>query len=268
MIKLIASDVDGTLLHEGGSDLNPYLFEIIRKLKAHGIRFAVASGRQYESIRKVFLPVLNDIFVIADNGGYIYEKDQLLTSNLMGPEEWHKIREYLKTVPDTYIMLSSLEGTYTDCRHQEFLDLLEHGYGVKMTFVDDLTELDIKISKVAVYTSFGDPMKMAEESRKLFGKEVNVFASGSKWMDFISVNSNKACGLKWLQNHLGVLPEQTMAFGDNNNDVEMLRCASESYAVAGAKEEAKQAAKYVMQEGVADDGVVHVLERFLEQMEK
>ena len=50
MIKLIASDLDGTLLKEGTMDINPEIYDIIRKLKAKGIVFAAVSGREYDSI--------------------------------------------------------------------------------------------------------------------------------------------------------------------------------------------------------------------------
>ena len=63
MIKLIASDLDGTLLKEGTMDINPEIYDIIRKLKAKGIVFAAVSGREYDSIERVFAPVKDDIYL-------------------------------------------------------------------------------------------------------------------------------------------------------------------------------------------------------------
>ena len=65
MIKLIASDIDGTILPEGTDLVNPELYDVIRALKKKGIRFAAASGRQYESMHHVFAPVEEDIYFIA-----------------------------------------------------------------------------------------------------------------------------------------------------------------------------------------------------------
>ena len=65
MIKLIASDLDGTLLPEGTMDVNPELFDVIRRLKKKGVTFAAVSGREYDSIAKVFEPVKDDIYFIA-----------------------------------------------------------------------------------------------------------------------------------------------------------------------------------------------------------
>ena len=68
MIKLIASDLDGTLLQNGAQELNPKVFDQIRALAENGIRFVAASGRQYPNLRRLFAPVQDDISYIAENG--------------------------------------------------------------------------------------------------------------------------------------------------------------------------------------------------------
>ena len=70
MIRLIASDIDGTLVRESSHHINPEYFEVIRALKAKGIRFCACSGRQYKSILELFKPVADDIYFIAENGAY------------------------------------------------------------------------------------------------------------------------------------------------------------------------------------------------------
>ena len=65
MIRLIISDIDGTLVPEGGFDLNPEYLEVIRNLDAKGITFVVASGRQMTSEDKIFGPVRDHIFYIS-----------------------------------------------------------------------------------------------------------------------------------------------------------------------------------------------------------
>ena len=68
MLKLICSDVDGTLVPDGGHELNPEYFSQIRRLKKAGILFAAVSGRSYSSLEKLFAPVIDDILFICDNG--------------------------------------------------------------------------------------------------------------------------------------------------------------------------------------------------------
>ena len=69
MIKLIATDMDGTLLDSQGS-MDDEIYDIIEKLKEMGIRFVAASGRQLMSLKKRFVPVDDDVIYIAENGGF------------------------------------------------------------------------------------------------------------------------------------------------------------------------------------------------------
>ena len=71
MIRLIASDVDGTLIKDSTPDLYPEMADTIRKLKERGILFCAASGRQYASLKNVFREVAEDIAYIAENGAHI-----------------------------------------------------------------------------------------------------------------------------------------------------------------------------------------------------
>lgn len=71
MIKLICTDIDGTLVGEGNTAVKQEVFDVILKLKATGIYFAAASGRPAASVEKVFEPIKEKIFYITDNGSYI-----------------------------------------------------------------------------------------------------------------------------------------------------------------------------------------------------
>ena len=77
MIKLIASDIDGTLVPDGTDQIDPEMFNIIKELKKRGIHFAGASGRQFVSMRKLFAPVKNDIFYITDNGSILRDSNKV-----------------------------------------------------------------------------------------------------------------------------------------------------------------------------------------------
>ena len=83
MIKLIASDVDGTLVGDGEGKLDKRVVEAIKALHDKGIHFAVASGRQWVSIENVFEEVKNKIFYISDNGAYIGINGRSLFINKM-----------------------------------------------------------------------------------------------------------------------------------------------------------------------------------------
>lgn len=68
MIKLIVSDVDGTLVEDGSGGVNPELFEVILKLREKGIQFAIASGRPWASVEGAFEPVKRRYFISPTTG--------------------------------------------------------------------------------------------------------------------------------------------------------------------------------------------------------
>ena len=78
MIKLVASDLDGTLLLNGAQKLPEELFPLIRGLKKEGILFVAASGRQYANMKRLFEPVLEDMAFICENGALAFQNGELL----------------------------------------------------------------------------------------------------------------------------------------------------------------------------------------------
>ena len=72
MIRLIACDIDGTLLPEGSTELEPAVYTQIRRLSERGIFFCPASGRQYSSLRRLFAPVADQLFYLCENGAVVY----------------------------------------------------------------------------------------------------------------------------------------------------------------------------------------------------
>ena len=81
MIKLVASDLDGTLLMKGAQSLPEDIFPLIRQLKELGILFVAASGRQYANMKKMFAPVADDMAFICENGGLAVYHENVMYQN-------------------------------------------------------------------------------------------------------------------------------------------------------------------------------------------
>ena len=114
MIKLVVTDIDGTLLPEGTDHLNPELFEVIRALKENGIQFAVGSGRQYMSMRYLFQPVLDDVIFIAENGSNVMYQGKNLSSSFMDPKQAKAVVRYLRTLDGCTTVLSGVHVCGTE----------------------------------------------------------------------------------------------------------------------------------------------------------
>ena len=97
MIKLVASDLDGTLLFKGAQSLPEEIFPLIRQLKKMGILFVAASGRQYANMKKMFRPVVDDMAFISENGGLAVYNEKVLYQDSF---EQELVREIAESIYD------------------------------------------------------------------------------------------------------------------------------------------------------------------------
>lgn len=244
MIKLVITDIDGTLLPEGTDQINPELFELIRELKARGIHFAAASGRQYASIRYLFDAVADDIYYISENGSNVMYQGRNVSIEYMDPDDSEELLRYLLSLEGCGIILSTPEILYMEKGQEELYNLLVNGYHDRVEVVDSLLPYARHTNKMALYCKNGVE-HLEKEIQERFGSRLNVARAGEIWIDFMKAGTDKGNALTELQNQLGITAEETMAFGDNCNDIGMLKCAGESYAVANANPQLKEVAKYI-----------------------
>lgn len=261
MIKLIASDMDGTLIEEGTSYIKPETLDALRELSKNGVTFAAASGRQYASMLEVLEPIKNDIIFIAENGGYVVYKGKELERSAIDRKTVIEAVNYVRAQEGSFTLITSPEMGYTDSTDKAFIQELSEGYKIKMTQVKDVLEVNEPIVKIAMYCH-GHAQEWAVPAIEQFKDRLNVTASGISWVDFVGMNVNKGVALTKIQKLLNITREETMAFGDNNNDISMLNCAGESYAVANATEAVKAAAKHMTDTNM-NDGVLKVLKTLL-----
>ena len=262
MIKLIASDIDGTLLPEGTAQINPEIFQVIRKLKEKEILFAAASGRHYTSMSKLFEPVKNDIIFITENGAYVCCRGYDMLEQVV---EWELVCQWVREVrqiPGASFTLDTKEGFYTESSDPEFLSLVRDGYRSRITVEEDVLAVRRRINKMAVYRK-ENIREVAELLIPRWESRLHCAVSGDIWVDFMNLDTNKGNAIRSIQKILKISPDETMVFGDNHNDLEMIRSATESYEVGNAADAVKKAAKYVADTNV-NDGVLKVLRTLLD----
>lgn len=256
MIKLVVSDIDGTLLEDGGHDLNPELFEVILKLRAAGMQFAAASGRQWASIEAVFEPIKEKIFYLSDNGAYVGMCGRNLFLNPIDRELIHEMIQDIRDAGLT-VLLSGQDQAYMDEDNPEFYRWLKEGYRFQVKQVEDLMQVEDQFIKISAYKKH-DVESATKELREKYGSRLKITISGDMWMDCMASGVNKGEAVKLLQESLGILPEETMAFGDQLNDMEMLQQAYYSFAIGNARPEVKAAARFQADTNM-QDGVLKIL---------
>ena len=232
MIKLIATDMDGTFL-DSKKRFDPEFIDIFYKLKEKGIKFVIASGNQYYRLYQKFLPLSEQMYFIAENGSYIAKGATELYFNTIANDDLEKIKQILAKSNDLFIILCGRKGAYALNAGQKYEQLIKIHY-CNYQFVDSFDDVDDEIMKVAIY----DPREQIENELKiiepLLPKSVKVVTSGNMWMDIQNVSINKGIGMQFLQAVYEIEPDECMAFGDQMNDYELLQQVKYGYAMDNA----------------------------------
>lgn len=243
-VKLVVSDVDGTLIKSGNKYLEDGFIDVVEKLLEKGIIFAVASGRQRISIESVFESCTKPLYMISENGGNIYYNGEDLCFHAFSKEEYAEIIEGVsRQIKEAYFVMAAPDAYYVEAGKPEWEDMLTNKYFFGIKVVDDIRKLEQPVCKVAIYVR-GDLPAHAAHFRSLWGDRMEIAVSGDEWIDINPKGTNKGNGVKVLQQMFGVTPEETMVFGDNENDVSMMYSAKYSCAVENAVPAAKRAAAY------------------------
>lgn len=264
MLKLVAADMDGTLL-DSSHNMPEDTAEIIRKMNSAGVKFAAASGRQYQSVRKLFenIGIADEMFFIAENGGIICEKDKLIQCEIIPEDDLHMLLDMLAEMPDVKLILSGVDSAYITSE-VDGTDFGENAalYCEKLNVSEDLHKAarSDRITKIAVYEP--DAEHGCYPVLKKLGDKFNVVLSGKQWVDIVSKAADKGSALKFLAGHMGITSAQVMAFGDYLNDLSMIEYAGESYAMENAHAVLKQTAKHIAPSN-DDHGVTETIKRVI-----
>lgn len=264
-IKLVCSDVDGTLVEEGKGGLNPEYYDEIRRLKEKGILFAVVSGRSYAASGPLFTPVLNDVIFINDNGAALTYQGKVIKAHSIPDELVKEMIRDLKDEIKEVTYLSALTGSYAWKENREFCRILREDFHLNLT---ELEEMPDSLPKGAQIMSFGmyDPVDAEAAVGREFIEKWNqhplikAVPGGQYWFNVMQKNIDKGIALQELMEMYGIKPEEVLAIGDNMNDIGMLTCVPNSVAIGNAREEVKAVCKYVADTN-ANDGVLQILRK-------
>jgi len=264
MIKLIATDMDGTLL-DSQKRMPSDILPVIRALKEKGIAFVIASGRQYAALRRDLRELADDVVFIAENGALIMEKDEQLFIDPMAKEDIPDIIRKTRGLPGIHpVICRAGAAIVEETAPQEFIHNVQLYYDSGYVVPDILAaseNLD-DVCKVAFYDEGDAEHHEYPILRDMLEDRHAVILSGYNWVDIMKPGVHKGRAMKTLQQQRSLTPDMCMAFGDYLNDLELLEAVTESYAMDNALESIKAIAKYVAPSN-DDNGVVRVIkERF------
>ena len=243
MIKLIASDMDGTLLNTKG-ELPLQFFPLLKALWAKGILFVAASGRQYHNLLLHFGHVKDKIALLCENGAMVVDCGKRLFLNCIPPDALAEPIQKIRAIPGAFPVLCGADSAYTEQDDPELYRNAKQYYE-RLTIVPDLLDAAQRdsILKIAVYDK--QPAQNSSYPVLLpFSGPFLVSLSGEHWVDLMAPGTNKGTALRALQRAHGLTETDCMAFGDYLNDCEMMQTCYYSYAMQNAHPMLKQVSRF------------------------
>ena len=273
-IKIVATDMDGTLLDPRGQLDLPRLEKILDQLDQRGIRFVIATGNEVHRMRQLLKYLVERVVLVVANGARIFENNELLQAQTWDDAMVDRALDHFKGREcQNQFVVTAMNGgfvkkgtVFTELDKFMTPEMIEKLYQ-RMNFVDEFDpNLFGGVLKMSMVVGKERSESVLQEINDLFDGHVRAVSSGYGCIDILQDRIHKAWGLVELLKRWNLKPEQIMAFGDSENDIEMLELAGISYAMENAEEAVKRVATKVAPAN-SQAGVYQVLENWLERGE-
>ena len=240
MIKLIASDLDGTLLQNGAQSLPEGVIPFIEKLSTElGILFVAASGRQYPNLVRLFGSASKHMAFICENGSLVFYQDKLLAGHPMDKTTALTISHDILSLPGCELQISGEKTCYLIPKSERFVDRMVNHVKNDIKLLNSPEEHPEPYYKISVFEESGIAEGHGPELLARHKDKAQCTISGKAWLDCVAPGVNKGQALKELIDCLGITSDECAAFGDNYNDLEMLSTVKYGFVMDNAVDDIK-----------------------------
>lgn len=263
-IKVVATDMDGTFLSDDKKYNKEKFKKVFEYFEENDIKFVAISGNQYYQIKTFFEDYSDKITIVGDNGSVFFENDQKIRVESMPNEVVETILHYLSDKGYDQDMLLDAEKTaymLTDMDPSKQKNFMF--YHEKVELVDSYFPLrDDNYTKFTFNTDVDETYGVIDHLMAYHGDYIQAVTSGNGNIDIINKGTNKGSAMKFLLDRWGYKPENLMAFGDGDNDLEMLDLAGRPYSMPRASENAHKIAEKTKYSNNEDGVLNQIIEYF------
>lgn len=267
-IKLIATDMDGTLLRDDRTFDYARMEDLLDELDERGIHFVAASGNQYTQLRSYFNPVDPDrVTYVSDNGALVMNHEEVIAESSITHAQIKRVIDWNNRTNadlENLIVLSGHNSAYvSNHATPEVIGMVKQFYPV-VHQVEKFKEIDDNIFRFTFVWPQGiDVHQYIKQLRVEFGEELHTTGSGFGTVDILAPGVNKRTGLQQLGEKWHIKPEEMAAFGDNGNDLEMLRYVKYPFVMPNAEDFMKVRVNNVAVNDNNHNGVLDTIEALL-----
>ena len=259
MIKLVATDIDGTILIPEG-EFTQEVKDCISRLSKNGIKVVLVTGRMNAAASLIAKELNLDTPVISYQGGLVNENGNYIYERYLTKEQTEKIISWAKS-EKIHLNLYNDDILYseTDCYEiQRYCNNQHTKYQVQPFSTVEKN----KINKVLAI-DYNNPErinKYEKEIQKIF-PELYIVKSTPYFLEFSNKEASKYCAVKFLQKYWNLRDDEILTIGDQNNDIALLKAGGIKIAMGNATEDLKQVADDVT-DTVFNDGFVKAIEKY------
>lgn len=258
-IRLVAVDEDGTFLRDHVHYDVGRFERVFARMRELGVRFVVATGNQCYQVQDLFPHHAGEMGIVSANGAYVLDGGREVFAARATSEAVAHMIDACHRKPEVPFCMLGVAGAYIERgASQEFFDDMAL-YCHRLSWVDDFATVDDQVFMFSSVVDEAIVNREMEYFRKVTCGHMEVVGSGEGYFDVVCPGVSKALGLRHLLDLWGIEPAECIAFGDSDNDLEMLRMVGVGYAMQNAAPNVKAAADRIAPP-CTQDGVLQVLE--------
>lgn len=261
MIKMIATDIDGTIIKKG-KDFTPNVKNCIQTLTQKGIKVILVTGRMHSATLPVAKILGLNTPIISYQGGLVkeFEGKTLYQENLNSDYakeiiEWARKKDiHINLYLDDKLYVEQDNDIIKDYTEGKFVDYTVCNFdNLEINNVNKILAIDPNNAELV--TSW------VEELKNLY-PDLYIVKSTPYFCEIGSNKAKKSLGLKFLCQHLGIKREEVLTIGDQNNDIDLIEYGGIGVAMGNGTTELKNCADYIT-DSVENDGFVKAIEKFV-----
>ena len=247
-IKIVFFDIDGTLFKLHTNEMSPKTLEALQKLRENGIKICIATGRSPMGLPK-FEGITFDAY-LTYNGSYCYTKDTTIFSNSIPSEDVDQVLANAAKMnkPVTVALKSEISSNGLDDDLVSYMAVENLNLEVSDDFEDAVQDEVYQVMMACCPDEYPQIMENV--------KSAKIATWWDRAIDIIPANGGKGMGLKSMLEYYGFDESEALAFGDGNNDIEMLQAVGTGVAMGNASEHLKAIADEICGD-VSEDGIYH-----------
>jgi len=259
-IKMVATDIDGTILKYDG-EFNPVVIDCIHTLDNAGVKIVLVTGRMHKSAQKIADELGLKTPIVSYQGGLVRNKEQVLYERYIPNEISQRILEWaLKQ--NIHINLYMNDELYVEKENEFTKKYASHQHiPFNVQPFNSITFNNVNKILLIDYDDAEKVSRVANQLQKDF-PELYIVKSTDFFCEVCHREATKGDGVKCIQDFYGITKEETLSIGDHNNDFELLTSGGIKVAMGNATEELKKLADFIT-DTVENDGFVKAMEKYI-----